>query len=129
MAGRWAALILCALGLAQYLLALDVTMYETWAYDRSTKHFIDVITQRELGRERMVRLGVTWLFEPSVNFYRYQRRLPWIYPVDRSGPRRGSDYYILTGSDVALVSALGLNQIARDEVADAVLAVPNEVSR
>jgi len=129
VAGRWAALTFCALGLAQYLLALDVSMYETWAYDRSTKRFIDVVTQRELGSKRMVRFGITWLFEPSVNFYRNQPRLNWIYPVNRSGPRHECDYYILTGSDVALVSTLDLKPIARDDVAGTVLAVPNRPTR
>ncbi len=122
---RWVLVGIALLGVTRYALALDATMYETWAYDRSTRRYVELIRAREAaGPPRAVRLGVTWVLEPSVNFYRYRDRLRFMRPVDRSGPQGAYDYYILVGQDRALVQRMGLTEIARDDVAGSVLAVP-----
>lgn len=122
---RWALLAVAGLGIARYALAIDATTYDTWAFDRSTRRYVELIRAREeAGPTRVVRLGVTWVLEPSVNFYRYRDRIRWMRPVDRSGPVGAHDYYLLVGQDRALVERMGLTVIARDDVAGSVLAVP-----
>lgn len=122
---RWALLAVAGLGIARYVLAIDGTTYDTWAFDRSTRRYVEIIRAREeAGPTRVVRLGVTWVLEPGVNFYRYRDRIRWMRPVDRSGPVGAYDYYLLVGQDRALVDRMGLTVIARDDVAGSVLAVP-----
>ena len=42
-----------------------------------------------------IKLGVNWLFEPTVNFYRQTMGIDWLLPVDRSGIKKNDDYYYI----------------------------------
>ncbi len=97
--------------------------YIDWLYDRGTCRMMRTIRDRENGR-RQVRVGVSWEFEPTVNFYRRRYRMAWLREATRSGPDGEYDYYLLQPRDQALVARRGLKVLAKDELASTVLAAP-----
>jgi hypothetical protein len=134
----WALIVFCIL---QFGRQLEVTYYADWPYDASTKHFVALVIFDRLGRvdrsngldnfdrgqhprqDDEMRIGATWTFEPSLNFYRDRYRLTWIQPVERAVPSPGFDYYVLRATDRDLVHALNLRPIFVDDIGS-VLAVP-----
>jgi hypothetical protein len=116
-------LVVCVLILANDLIVLDVSHYENWAFDRSTRHYVDIIRERHRTEPTApVRVRATWLFEPGINFYRERHNLSWMEPVTRSKPKGLYDYYMLLDDDRKLVEKLGLEELARDNMANSVLA-------
>ncbi len=69
-----------------------------WAYDMKTKNMIQTLaTHRERnnpGTEN-IKLGINWLFEPTINFYRVTEGMDWLLPVDRNGISKNDDYYYI----------------------------------
>lgn len=85
-----------------FLLCANYRYVHTWKYDANTKEAMEWIAGESRGNRPFpgsVRLGVNWLFEPSVNFYIFKNRLTWIRFVDRSGPFGNFDYYYLLEED------------------------------
>ena len=89
--------------------AANISYTLDWRYDASTEHMV-----RELGRlrgTRTVRLGASWLFEPTINFYRETRRLAWLGPLPYSCRSEciapGMDYYFVIGPDTEMVTRRG----------------------
>ena len=118
------------LGLAttQYAVQFDTRFYAQWRYDAATKEMVQRIIRREAsGAPRRVRIGASWVFEPSLNFYRLRYRLGWLERVTRDGPRGAHDYYLLVGEDTALVEQSGLKVLHQDALSGAVLAAPARV--
>lgn len=64
----------------------------------------DIGRCRARGLQRPATLGITWTFEPSINFYRQTRQLDWLAPVLRNDfADKPYDYYLVAFADVALV--------------------------
>ncbi len=121
-----AVLVFVFLGCSIVLFARDftTTYYRQWIFDRSTKTMMRLIASRESGRrpQREVQIGVTWMMEPTVNFYRRKFRLEWMKAADRKWPGGQFDYYLLNGEDRALVQKDGLKVLYNDPVAETLLA-------
>ncbi len=65
-----------------------------WEYDAATKRMLnDLASEAAKSQEKKTTLGITWLYEPSINFYRVTKNLDWLTPVDRSGPDGDYDFY------------------------------------
>ena len=82
-----------------------------WRYDADNPRMLDDLdrARRERGLARPVRLGITWLMEPSINYYRVRRRLTWLLPVTRHGlADRDPDFCYWTPQDADTARALGL---------------------
>jgi hypothetical protein len=114
---------LALLALAHFLVYFQTNHYGEWRFDRSTKRIVQLIRERQRIEPRpKVRVGVMWLFEPSLNFYRERYRLTWMEPVTRNGPEGSYDYYVLLLDDSSLVARRGLTVLFTDPFADALLA-------
>lgn len=50
-----------------------------------------------------VRLGASWVFEPTINFYRVTRNLAWLGAVTRDNLDRDCDFYYYQASDKPLM--------------------------
>lgn len=125
-AGRIAAVPVIAFliaGVALYAAGFTTSYYAEWLYDRGTSRMMRTIRDRENGR-RQVRVGLSWEFEPTVNFYRRRYRMGWVREATRSGPDGEYDYYLLQPRDQALVAKRGLKVLQKDELAGTVLAAP-----
>jgi hypothetical protein len=96
-----------------------------WRYDAGTKRIVGLLRARHAAEPaRRVRLGVTWLLEPSLNFYRQMYDLKWLAPVTRAGPDGDYDYYVTLPQDDAVVKRRALQPIYKDPVSEATLAAP-----
>ncbi len=108
-----------------YLLQLPTKVYGEWTYDSSTKDIVNLIRDRQ--RERplsRVRVGITWMLEPSINFYRRIYSLDWLAPVERKDPDGDYDYFALLEADAALIKKRGLRVLFHDPAAGVYLAEP-----
>jgi hypothetical protein len=66
-----------------------------WAYDSETKNAITaLINDRKNStlKKEDIKLGINWLFEPTLNYYRQTRKLSWLMPVNRNGISGNDDY-------------------------------------
>lgn len=111
------------LALVHFLVYFQTNHYGEWRFDRSTKRIVQLIRERQRIELRpKVRVGVMWLFEPTLNFYRELYRLTWMEPVTRNGPEGNYDYYVLLLDDSSLVAKRGLKVLYTDPVAGVLLA-------
>lgn len=78
-----------------------------WDYDADTKDMItDLINEKELSGKQDIKLGISWLFEPTVNFYRITKKLDWLKKVNRKGFRQDCDYYYILPEDHIKMNSL-----------------------
>lgn len=71
-----------------------------WKYDASTKEMLNdlkEINKKDNGKKPVV-LGITWYFEPTINYYIKSRNLQWIKPVNRYSTPKLYDYFYLKNS-------------------------------
>jgi len=74
-----------------------------WGYDMETKNMIqELSTQHQINKVDPIRvkLGVNWVFEPTVNYYRESRKLTWLMPVERNGLTPEDDYCYIFREDL-----------------------------
>jgi hypothetical protein len=77
--------------------------YLEWQYDAEVRKMIgDLEKDANPGSENPVRLGIFWIFEPSVNFYRNAWELEWLNEVDREGYEKDFDYFYVYAADSVL---------------------------
>ncbi|MEI6682719.1 MAG: glycosyltransferase family 39 protein [Bacteroidota bacterium] len=75
-----------------------------WNYDRETKNAVLALIrdhQAVAGNQRNIKLGINWLFEPTINFYRSTWNLSWLLPVDRDGLTSLDQYEYIFTADTA----------------------------
>ncbi|MGO9021072.1 MAG: ArnT family glycosyltransferase [Syntrophobacteraceae bacterium] len=81
----------------------------SWCCDANTKDMVDQLSREYSSRAgmdkpRKIELGVDWMFEPAVNYYRLSRRLTWLDKVTRDDIYKrpaGYDYYYVLDSNKA----------------------------
>ncbi|MCK4406803.1 MAG: hypothetical protein KAV44_03940, partial [Bacteroidales bacterium] len=73
-----------------------------WKYDAQTNEMI-VDLEKEVNQSQKenqtVKLGINWLFEPTINFYRKTKNLKWLNKVNRDGFEDNFDYYYIMEED------------------------------
>ena len=106
-----AVFLSAALAVAAFAAAAGTTHTLLWRYDADNPRMLDDLdrARRERGFARPVRLGITWLMEPSINYYRVRRHLDWLLPVTRRGlADRDPDFCYWTPKDDDAARALGV---------------------
>jgi hypothetical protein len=81
---------------------MNLRFYQDWKYDSGTKTVVNMIRTlrtREANPPKNTALGINWLFEPTVNFYRYTHNLQWLKKAHRKGISTKDDYFYLFQSD------------------------------
>jgi hypothetical protein len=110
-----AVFLSAALAVTAFAAAAGTTRTLIWRYDADNPRMLDDLdrARRERGFAQPVRLGITWLMEPSLNYYRVRRRLHWLLPVTRFGlADRDPDFCYWTPKDDDAARALGLEALA-----------------
>ena len=110
-----AVFLSAALAVAAFAAAAGTTHTLIWRYDADNPRMLDDLdrARRERGFDRPVRLGITWLMEPSINYYRVRRQLDWLLPVNRRGlADRDPDFCYWTPKDDDAARALDLTALA-----------------
>jgi hypothetical protein len=76
----------------------ELYVYREWRYDSCTKLMIDEL-EKDRAQTTPVRnnvsMGISWVFEPAINFYRETRHLNWFKEVNRDGYIGDFDYYYI----------------------------------
>jgi hypothetical protein len=115
------AVLVVSLGL--FAAGFTTNQIPEWRYDAGTKRIVRLLRERHAAEPgRRVRLGVTWLLEPSFNFYRQMYDLKWLAPMTRAGPDGEYDYYVVLPQDDAVIRGRALEPLYRDPVSEATLA-------
>jgi len=89
-----------------YNFCKNVNIYSCpeWSYDQNTKNMIkDLIKMHHEGKLKQndVKIGIDWVFEPTINFYRQTLHINWLLPVDRNRLHDTDDYYYVFDETVA----------------------------
>jgi uncharacterized membrane protein len=117
--------LVSAAWLWHYAVHFQTRYYGEWLYDSSTKRIMAVLVARQRQHPRpVVRVGIHWMLEPSMNFYRRIWKLNWLAPLDRKGADGDFDAYVLLGENSALVETRNLRVLFADRVSGAIVAVP-----
>jgi hypothetical protein len=75
-----------------------------WDYDADTKHMLaDLEKEKAVSGKQNISLGVTWLFEPTINFYRETKKIGWLEKVSREDTGGEYDFYYVTKEDFKTV--------------------------
>ena len=122
-AGRWKAPLIAAalLCLIQFALEFDVTCYDEWYFDASTRDIVEFLRGRVPARAP-IRIGANWVLEHSLEFYKTKYKLGWA--IGRGGPDGNFDYYIVFREDEPVVKKRNLRVIREYPFSGASLAVP-----
>ena len=85
----------------------SLSYYSDWDYDSKTKEVLKMLEEEHHrvppGSEK-TRLGITWIFEPGINFYRQTKKLDWLAEVNRDGYQGEFDYYYVQNDSVFIHS-------------------------
>lgn len=109
--------------LVLFAAAFHTTYYRDWPYCRPLKRMLALAAAaRPSGAT--VRLGGSFVFEPSLNFYRDTQHLTWYEPVLRADPNAPTDFYFLFDQDLGVVDRNHLRVLFEDPVSQATLAAP-----
>lgn len=84
--------VLVLLLTAHFARTFDLHRCYTWQYDAHDDEVLRVIDADRRGA-RQLKLGASWMLEPSLNFYRVTEQYDWLVPIPRShGIPPGADY-------------------------------------
>jgi len=74
--------------------------YLEWQYDSDTKQMMyDLCDDIEKHEPKEIHMGIFWLHEPAINFYKSTWDLDWLSKVDRQGYIGDYDYYYVQDVD------------------------------
>lgn len=113
--------------LFHFLQCANITHYYSWKYDASTKDMMDYVESENRGKtleDNTIRMGIDWVFEPSINFYIASNNLTWMEEVNRNGPDSVNDYYYLHVPYISLVKKYDLKTIKYFKSSETYLAKP-----
>jgi|GEM_PF-1770947 len=89
---KYVVFIIGILLVSNTLIKINLTYISPWLYDAANKKFIqDIINLR--GEKEGVRVGITWYFEPALNYYRETKNLTWLNEFQRHADEKPYDYY------------------------------------
>jgi hypothetical protein len=73
----------------------------TWGYDKHNKNVVEIIRKdaQVSYPDEIVSIGAKFLFEPSLNFYRFTNSHNWFWPITRDPTNRYYYNYIYTFAD------------------------------
>jgi hypothetical protein len=101
------AVLLAMLSASNFYVNRNLHTCAEWSYDSGTKDAISALADYHQAhgnlKQDSILLGVNWLFEPTVNFYRETRKLTWLIPVDRKDHSADADFLYLSKDDSGLI--------------------------
>lgn len=71
-----------------------------WKYEQNTEEVAEILQEqwKASGKERL-RVGVNWLYEPTLNFYRQTKEFTWLDSLTRLGVAGDYDLWYLQNTD------------------------------
>jgi len=95
--------VFVVLFVSNFLYNINTTSYLDWEYDSDTKQVMNILERHHstYEQDKNVKLGLTWYFEPTINFYRITKKLDWLEPADREGLLKSDNYIYAKKNEVA----------------------------
>lgn len=114
---------LCAcLALFNIYINHNTAFYKDWKIDSDVKSMMqNLVLEHEKYPNKNIRLGINWLFEPGVNFYRYTWDLKWLNPAHRRGISKYDDYFYILNTDKEYMDLSNKPVVYKNEQTGAVL--------
>ena len=88
--------------------SVNLNKTHEWDYDAQTKSMIDDLEQAYIAdaltnraTPTKINLGINWIYEPTINYYRLSRNLKWLNEVNRNGLEGDFDYYYVFAKDTS----------------------------
>lgn len=101
----------------------NVKSFWVWRYDADTKRIFEMLEKTPKPAEQN-RIGASWQFEPTLNYYRAVRKAAWMAPVKRDGFEGARQFYVLIPQDQNAAELPKLKPIYHGSISNAELAVP-----
>jgi hypothetical protein len=123
---RWAgfatAMVFASFAL-EFAAQWNVSSFLVWRFDADTKRVFEALeaAPKPAGP---IRLGVSWVFEPALNYYREVRKASWLTPVERDGFEGVRQFYVVSADDQARAPWPHVKQIYKGPLTGAVLTIP-----
>ncbi len=91
---------LTAMNVFHFNKAANLQYATNWKYDADTKQMIsDLVHEKEISEKQHISLGITWVLEPAVNFYKVTKKLDWLEKASRDGINNTNDFYYILPED------------------------------
>jgi hypothetical protein len=123
---RWiglAVVVLLVSFVAEFAAQWNVKSFLVWRFDADTKR-IFLALEAAPKPTVPVRLGVSWVLEPALNYYREVRQATWMVPVERDGVGGSRQFYAATPEDQGTLLWSRLKPIYKGPVSGSALAIP-----
>jgi hypothetical protein len=127
---RWAGIaiaVVLASFAVEFAAQWNVKSFWVWRYDADSKQIfnkVDAMPRPANVGPEQIRLGTSWVYDPSLNFYRVVRNASWMAPIARDGFTGARDYYVVSSEDQNLTTLPRMKLIFRGPVSGTVLAIP-----
>jgi uncharacterized membrane protein len=95
-------IVITTLFFANTIYSANLNYSLLWKYDSDTKELLDDLKMQISSYNKnmdTVKLGITWIHEPAINYYQFSRKLIWLKRVTREGFQGNFDYYYLQEED------------------------------
>lgn len=124
----WAFLPIIVFLVLLYVPQANAKATVDWRYDAATKKFAETIEMiRRYTASPNIHVGGSWVFEPTLNFYRVTNHYDAWQPIVRHKSTDAADFYVLTNTDRDVVKTLNLRVLLDDPVSKSILAVPSQM--
>jgi hypothetical protein len=124
--GMAVAVVLCSFAV-EFAAQWNVNSFWVWRYDADTKRIFEALEAAPKPArpgDGQIRLGVSWVFEPALNYYREVRKAAWLAPVLRDGIDGPRQFYVLSAEDLNAAALPKLRTLYQGRVSGAELARP-----
>jgi hypothetical protein len=123
---RWiglAVVIVLVSFAAEFAAQWNVKSFLVWRFDADTKRIFEAM---EAAPKPVVpvRMGVSWVLEPALNYYRDVRKATWMVPVERDGVGGSRQFYAAAPWDQDMPLWRNVTLIYKGPVSGSALAVP-----
>lgn len=86
------------MSLVQIGLLANDSHTQIWKNDAELKHTLETLEQH-IDPNSNYRLGINWLFEPTINYYIETKKYRWLNKVTRDGYDETFDFYLVFETD------------------------------
>jgi hypothetical protein len=80
-----------------------------WEYDSETKNMMQLLMDYHSSTNSNLKdasIGINWIFEPSINFYRQTKHITWLAPANRNGLSLSNAYFYCYKNDMEQLPSL-----------------------
>jgi hypothetical protein len=105
----------------------NVKSFWVWRYDADSKRIFEKLEEIEkpatLGPEE-IRLGASWVYDPSLNFYRVIHKIVWMAPLVRDGFGGQRQFYVVSPEEQHLATLPRMKPVYQGPISGTILAIP-----